>query len=87
MYLKDILSFTPTNIGFLFLLIGSIDILAQGYLSGKIMPKVGEKRLIIFGFILTGIAYASNAANIVFRSVPLLIGGTIIYALGSGFLS
>ena len=84
-FLKDVMHYSATNIGLLFLLIGVFDIITQGFLSGKLMPKYGEKNLVIAGLAFVGVAYCFNAALLLFPFLAVNVIGTIIYALGSGF--
>jgi len=83
-FLKDTLHFTPFIIGLLFLLIGLFDIITQGFLSGKLLPKFGEKRLMTAGLFFTGLFYLLSSFLTLVPSVYLVIFGTIIYSFGSG---
>ncbi len=83
-FFKDMLKWSPENIGYLFLVLGIGDMITQGYLSGKLLPKYGEKRLLIAGFFLTGLAYGSSALLVFFPTSILAYVGILIYALGSG---
>jgi MFS transporter, DHA1 family, tetracycline resistance protein len=84
-FFKDTMHFTPRDLGLIFLLIGTFDIVTQGFLSGKLMPKFGEKKMIIGGFMLTGISYIIYAALPIIPKVAIVIPGVVLYALGSGF--
>lgn len=84
-FLKDTMHFTPQSIGFIFLLIGCFDIITQGFLTGKLLPKLGEKKLLIGGFLFTALAYVCYASLPLTQSLTILLAGTVIYALGSGF--
>ncbi len=83
-FFKDTLHWTPGNIGFYFLILGIGDMVTQGYLTGKLLPKFGAVRLVIGGFLITGIAYAINAILPLFPYTVLTYGYILIYALGSG---
>jgi DHA1 family tetracycline resistance protein-like MFS transporter len=83
-YLKDTLHWLPDNIGFMFLVLGIGDMFTQGFLSGKLIPKLGEVKMVIAGFALTAVAYGVNASLSLFPTGSLAYVGIIIYALGSG---
>lgn len=83
-YYKDIIHFTPSDIGYIFLLLGIGDMFTQGFLSGKLLPTFGEMKLVISGFLLTGIAFAIIALLPLYPFTWLVYVYTIIYALGSG---
>jgi DHA1 family tetracycline resistance protein-like MFS transporter len=85
-YLKDVLHFDPSAIGLLFLLIGGIDIFTQGYLSGKLMPKFKERKLMGLGYIFVAVSFLTLSIIPTIPSNTLLIIGIIIYAFGSGFI-
>jgi DHA1 family tetracycline resistance protein-like MFS transporter len=85
-YTKDVLHWSPANIGVYFFVIGVIDIITQGFLSGKLLPKFGEIRLVIAGLAVTGIAYFCNALLLYFPSTLFAFISVIIYAFGSGLI-
>ena len=74
--------FTASTIGFVFAFIGVVLALVQGVLVGKVVKRLGERRLIplaIFS-IAVGIGLVPFA-----WSVPALLGALAILALGMGF--
>ena len=83
-FFKDILHWTPGNIGFYFLVLGVGDMFTQGFLTGKLLPKFGPIKLVFCGFLLTGFAYFINAFIPIFPYVFLAFAYIIIYAVGSG---
>lgn len=71
----DSLQADASNIGLLFLVIGAIDIVVQGFLFGKLLPIFGERKLLLLGFVMQVIAYGL-IASVVFIPLPyLLIAG------------
>jgi len=44
-FLKDVLGFGPGGIGGVLLIVGVMDILSQGFLTGKLLPRFGESAL------------------------------------------
>jgi DHA1 family tetracycline resistance protein-like MFS transporter len=85
-YSKDIMHWTPANIGFFFLIIGVVDIITQGFLSGKLIPKFGELKLVLAGLVVTGIAYAFNAILPFYPVTWFAYFSVIVFAFGSGLL-
>lgn len=85
-YAKDILHWTPANIGVFFLVIGIVDIITQGFLSGKLIPKFGELKLVLAGLVITGVAYLGNAMLLYNPSALRAYIFISIYALGSGLV-
>lgn len=83
-YYKDVLHWTPSNIGFIFLILGIGDMFTQGFLSGKLLPKFGEIKLVAAGFLLTGLAFATIAFLPYYPFSLLVYIYILIYALGSG---
>jgi DHA1 family tetracycline resistance protein-like MFS transporter len=83
-FFKDILHWTPGNIGFYFLVLGIGDMFTQGFLTGKLLPKFGTFKLVGAGFVITAIAYFINAVLPIFPLVFLAFVYILIYALGSG---
>ena len=83
-FYKDTLHWSPANIGFYFLILGVGDMITQGYLTGKLLPKFGPIKLVFAGFIITSLAYFINAIIPIFAFVFLAYLYMIIYALGSG---
>ncbi len=83
---KDVLHWSPANIGTMFLVVGIVDILTQGVFSQKLMGRFGELRLTIAGLSLTGLAYALNASNVIFHSSVFAYINVIIFAFGGGLI-
>jgi len=83
---KDVLHWSPSNIGFMFLVIGIVDILTQGVFSHKLMTRFGELKLTVAGLAITGIAYGLNASNVLFHSSIYAYIAVIIFAFGGGLI-
>ena len=84
-FYKDILQWTPANLGLYFLVLGIGDMVTQGYLSGKLIEKIGIIKVIMAGFVLTAIAFAINAIIPIFPYFLFAFVYVAIYAIGSGF--
>jgi DHA1 family tetracycline resistance protein-like MFS transporter len=85
-YAKDVLHWNPTSIGIFFFVVGLVDIITQGFLAGKLLPKFGEIRLIIAGLLVTGFAYVLNSMLVFFPVTIFAFVAVIIYAFGSGLV-
>lgn len=83
---KDVLRWNPTVIGLMFLVVGVVDTFTQGVFSHKLMSRFGELKLTVAGLTLTGIAYALNASNVIFRSTPFAFFNVVVFAFGGGLI-
>ena len=84
-FYKDILHWTPANLGLYFLVLGIGDMVTQGYLAGKLIEKIGIISVIMAGFLLTGLAFGINVILPIFPYFLLAFVYVVIYAIGSGF--
>jgi len=74
--------YTASSIGFLFTFIGVILALIQGVLVGKVVPRIGERRLIPLAIF----AVATSIGMLPFVwSVPMLLVALGLLAIGMGF--
>ena len=78
------MEFTPKDIGYTFVYLGSIIILVQGGIIRRISGKIAEKKIAMFGAIslflgLFGLSFS--------KTVGLVIGTLGIISLGSAFLN
>jgi len=74
--------YTASSIGFLFTFIGVILALIQGVLVGKVVPRIGERRLIPLAIF----AVAASIGMLPFVwSVPMLLVALGLLAIGMGF--
>jgi MFS transporter, DHA1 family, tetracycline resistance protein len=83
---KDVMRFTPTQIGYVFLLIGVVDIVMQGFVSGKLIPRIGERNMVLLGFCTVGVSYVALALVPQYTTVVFFVSGIVCYAVGSGFV-
>jgi multidrug resistance protein len=74
--------FTAASIGFLFTFIGTIIAVVQGVLIGKVVKRVGERRIIPVA--IAGIAVSIGLLPFVWN-VPTLLVALGLLALGMGF--
>src|SRR3954468_6598154 len=79
----DSLGWKADTIGYLFLLVGMLDILMQGVLAGRLLPIFGEIKLTVAGLVCEIIAYLLLGA-VAIVPVPLLVfTGIIMFAIGT----
>ena len=84
--LIDSLGWTPDRISWLFLIVGSLDILMQGVLSGRLLPIFGETRLTVAGLALASAAYLLMS-GIAFVAAPALVyAGIVLFGVSSGLV-
>jgi DHA1 family tetracycline resistance protein-like MFS transporter len=85
-FFKDILNWTPANLGLYFFILGIGDMFTQGYLTGKLLPKFGPAKLLLAGFLITILAYSIVAILPIYRYSFLTIPFVLLWALGSGLI-
>lgn len=54
---EHVWGYSPREVGVLFGVIGSIAVVVQGGLVGRLAPRVGEPRLVMVGYTLNGLAF------------------------------
>lgn len=82
LYSERRFGFTSANIGYVFAFVGTVLAVVQGVLVGRVVPMIGERRLIplAVAVIALGLLLVPLAA-----SVPLLLAACGTLALGMGF--
>jgi DHA1 family tetracycline resistance protein-like MFS transporter len=83
-FYKDVLNWTPGNLGLYFLILGIGDMFTQGFLTGKLLPKFGPARLVLWGFLIITIAFFINVILPFYPYNLLSIPFILLWALGSG---
>jgi MFS family permease len=74
---------TSREVGYLFAYSGFLGIILQGGLMGRLVKRLGERRLVISGFVAAATAYIVLGFT---ATLPLLIVVTTISAYGNGVL-
>jgi DHA1 family tetracycline resistance protein-like MFS transporter len=85
-YSKDVLHWTPANIGVMFFMIGCVDIVTQGIFSAKLIKRFGELKMVIAGLVVTGLAYVFNASLVLFPVSAVAYIAVMIFAFGGGLI-
>ncbi len=84
--LIDSLGWTPDRISYLFLIVGGLDILMQGVLSGRLLKRFSETTLTVAGLGCAILAYLSISA-IVFVPTPAFVYlGVVLFGVSSGLI-
>ena len=83
-FLKDILDFGPGGIAAILLLVGVMDILSQGFLTGRLLPIFGEVKLARAGLVVNGVGFLLIGLVAFFPWVTLLVIAIIVFNLGDG---
>jgi DHA1 family tetracycline resistance protein-like MFS transporter len=81
LYVRDQFHWTLTQSAYGFAYIGVIMIFTQGYLIRRWIPKFGERRLVLGGFVLSSAAFALIPFA---HSLELLAFAVTLLALGNG---
>lgn len=84
-FVIDTLGWGAERIGLIFLLVGGMDMLVQGVLVGKLLPRLGEVRLALLGFAGVLCGYLLISATALTPSPLVLLAGVALFA-GSGGL-
>ncbi len=81
----DSIQWGPTQIGLLTAAVGIIDILIQGVLLGILLPRIGERGVIVSGIVaqMIGLAALAIVASI-FAQPWVFIVGALMLAAGQG---
>jgi DHA1 family tetracycline resistance protein-like MFS transporter len=85
-YTKDVFNWNPTGIGILLFVVGLIDIISQGFLVRKLIPKLGEVKLSIIGLVMIVVGVATAAITSIYVSTVIFYVGYIILNVGDGLL-
>ncbi|MGA2997042.1 MFS transporter [Bradyrhizobium sp.] len=82
--LKDVLQFGPIGIGWILFAVGVMDIVAQGFLTSKLLPRVGASVLAKSGLAINAIGFAFIACLTFVPRVEFLLVSIMIFTLGDG---
>ncbi|EAD5709522.1 MFS transporter [Listeria innocua] len=78
----DNFSWKPALIGLMFSIMGVQDILSQAFVMPKLLLRLSDKQITIFGMIAEIIGYALIAASSIFILPQLLVIGMFIFGFG-----
>ncbi len=83
-FLKDVLAFGPAQIGVVLFTVGIMDIVSQGFLTGHLLPRFGERTLARGGLLINACGFALIALVAFEPSVALIFIAVIVLTLGDG---
>jgi MFS transporter, DHA1 family, tetracycline resistance protein len=83
-YLKDVLQFGPTGIGWTLFGVGVMDIISQGMLTRALMPALGPKTLTRVGLAVNAVGFALIACLVFVPNIQFLFGAIFVFTLGDG---
>jgi len=81
---KDALAWTPTRASSLFVAVGLSDICVQGFLLGKLLKWLGERRAALGGLTLATSGLAGMALTNAWPHAALLLPAVVAFAVGEG---
>lgn len=81
-FTMDTFSWKPALIGLMLSIMGFQDIISQGFIMPKLLIKLSDKQIAIFGMVSEIIGYSLIAASALFLFYPLFIAGMFIFGFG-----
>lgn len=86
LYVSDVLGWGPALIGGIFFLVGVQDIVTQGLLLQRLLPRFGERGVAIGGLLAETGGYALIAAAALRGDASLLVAGAVLFGFGDALL-
>jgi DHA1 family tetracycline resistance protein-like MFS transporter len=84
LYSERRFSFSASTIGYVFAFVGTVLSIVQGFLVGRVVPRLGERRIVPLAIVIV----AAGLAIVPFApSVPILMVACGLLAVGMGFHS
>jgi DHA1 family tetracycline resistance protein-like MFS transporter len=83
-YLKDVLAFGPVGIGAVLFTVGVMDIVSQGVLTGRLLPRYGERNLARSGLFINAVGFLLIGLVAFVPTVVLIFAAIIVFTLGDG---
>jgi DHA1 family tetracycline resistance protein-like MFS transporter len=84
-FAKDTVSWGPTQAGILLFCVGISDIVVQGGLLRVLLPRIGERGVVLAGLVGQGVGYAIIAAVGTFLALPpLFVFGALLFSASEG---
>lgn len=82
--LKELLAFNPADIGFVLASIGIMDIVSQGMVATRLLPRFGERRVASAGLLINSLGLFLLVLLTHYPVLPLLICGIALLTFGDG---
>jgi len=83
-YLKDVLQFGTTSIGWTLFGVGVMDIVSQGLLTRVLLPRVGSRMLTRLGLAINAVGFAMIASLVFVPRIEFLAASIFVFTLGDG---
>jgi len=83
-FLRDVLAFGPAGVGAVLFVVGVMDIVTQGYLTGRLLLRVGERTLATIGLAINALGFLLIASVALVPSAALLVIAVVVFTLGDG---
>lgn len=83
-FTNDSLKLPPSTISLLFVIFGTVGLIMQGFVVGRVVKKVAEMPLLMFGVILTATGFGLMALSATL--LPFILA-SIVVSIGNSFLS
>lgn len=83
-YLKDVMQFGPTGIGWILFTVGVMDIVSQGLLTRALLPRFGAAVLTRSGLAVNAIGFALIACLVFVPRIEFLLAAVAVFTLGDG---
>lgn len=83
-FTNDSLQLSPSTISLLFVIFGTVGLIMQGFVVGRVVKKVAEMPLLLFGVILTAAGFGLMALS---TTLLPFIGASIVVSIGNSFLA
>jgi len=83
-YLKDVLQFGPTGIGWVLFTVGVMDIVSQGLFTRALLRRVGADVLARSGLFVNAVGFALIACLVFLPRLEFLLPSIVIFTLGDG---
>ncbi len=83
-FTNDSLKLPPSTISLLFVIFGTVGLIMQGFVVGRVVKKVAEMPLLMFGVILTASGFGLMALSATL--LPFILA-SIVVSIGNSFLS
>jgi DHA1 family tetracycline resistance protein-like MFS transporter len=83
-YLKDVLQFGPTGIGWVLFTVGVMDIVSQGLLTRALLPRLGAGLLTRSGLAINAVGFALIACLVFVPRIEFLLASIVVFTLGDG---
>jgi MFS transporter, DHA1 family, tetracycline resistance protein len=83
-YLKDVMAFGPTGIGWVLFTVGVMDIVSQGLLARMLLQFADAKVLARIGLSINAVGFALIACVVFFPRLEYLLASIVIFTLGDG---